>query len=360
MNRRQALQQLLGATAALLAGRLPAVGGPGRCRPVIYGPLWWFDAHQAARWGTAGWERELEQQRVLGFDLLWLTNAPAALDHEADPLGMLLNLCARRRVQVILDVGSSGRWYSHLDLQAEIELCGGFIRRLGERFRGHPAFFAWYLPHEIYMCWEEGDRYIQALYPALVERCRQAADLPVTLSPFFILDREGIFGDFRYNEPGEYRDYWARLIRRSGFDVIMLQDSGEHFSYVTREQRRPFFAAMQAACREGGARLWGNVETAEFLCPSPQEYLRRYGRVHHGTVQDAPWRPVPIGRLRQKLELAAEYSERLVTWGYREFCRPELGAAAARWYQDYRRYAARVPPLPRAAAPGRTVRRSRP
>jgi hypothetical protein len=342
LTRREALGAMAGLAA--WAGMAAAAAMPVRqcCSPVISRPLWWFNPQQTAEWGRAGWERELDEHRRPGFDLLWLANAPAGLDHEGDPLRMLLDLCGERTVQVILDTGSSGRWYAPLDLEAETALCRRNIQRLGERFAGHAAFHAWYVPHEIYMVWDERLRYVEALYPALVEACKSAAALPVTLSPFFILDRDKVFGDFRFNEPDEYRRFWARLIRRSGFDVIMLQDSGEHFSYVTDAQRKPFFEAMQAACREGGARFWGNVETAEFECPSIEEYVTRYGRVHHSTVKDAPWRPVPLPRLRGKLDLAARYCERIVTWGYREFCRPALGPAARGWYEAYRRYAAQV------------------
>ena len=88
--------------------------------------------------------------------------------------------------------------------------------------------------------------------------------------------------------------YLSRLIKLSGFDIIMLRDGGEHFSYVTNDMRRPFFEAMSRA--------------------------------------------VPIDRLREKLDLAAEYSEEIVTWGYREYCRPALGDAARKWYDDYKAY----------------------
>ncbi|MCL6519085.1 MAG: hypothetical protein K6T99_04590 [Armatimonadetes bacterium] len=47
---------------------------------------------------------------------------------------------------------------------------------------------------------------------------------------------------------------------------------------------------------------------------------------------------MPINRLKEKLMLAAEFSERIVTWGYREFCRPILGPVAKKWYDDYRNY----------------------
>jgi hypothetical protein len=102
--------------------------------------------------------------------------------------------------------------------------------------------------------------------------------------------------------------------------------------------RRPFFRAMFNACKVSGARFWGNVETAEFECPSKDEYVRRYGKVHHSTVKDAPWRPVPIERMREKLDLASEFCERIVTWGYREYCRPALGPKAQQWYEDYKSY----------------------
>ena len=142
------------------------------------------------------------------------------------------------------------------------------------------------------------------------------------------------------DEPDDYSQYWAALIHRAGLDIVMLQDSGEHFSYVTNEMRRPFFQAMQRACREGGAQLWGNVEVAEFDCPSKEEFVRRYGKIHHSAVKNAPWRPVRLPRLREKLELAAEYCQDIVTWGYQEFCRPLLGEAAKNWYAAYKTYAA--------------------
>jgi hypothetical protein len=308
------------------------------CRPAIAVTLWWASARQNTMWGRTGWERELEEQKQVGFDLLWLTNAPAILDHPVCSLRTLLDLCDKHKFQVILDTGSSGPWYVSLDLKQELDLCRRNIRRIADSAGDHPAFHAWYIPHEIYMCWDDGDAYIQQLYPALADACRTAAAHPVTLSPFFILDRTKVFGDFRFNEPEEYRDYWTRLIRHSGFDIIMLQDSGEHFSYVTDEQRRPFFQAMSEACRQAGARLWGNVEVAEMECESIEEYVRRYGRVHHSKAQGIPWRPVPLPRLQTKLTLAAEFSERIVSWGYQQFCRPSLGSQAAAWYDALRAY----------------------
>lgn len=308
-----------------------------RCQPIISGTLWWLDS-ESASWSVSQWRDELSEQRKLGFNHLWLVGAPAFLDHPNDPLRMILDLCAKRKVQVILDTGASPNWFCPFEPEKEIVLCSENIRRIGARFRGHPAFYAWYIPHEIYVAWGEFGEGIDKLYPALVEQCKRYAEVPVTLSPFFILDKEKIFGDFRYAAPEEYQKYWTRLIRRAGFDIIMLQDSGEHFSYVTNEMRRPFFMAMAQACQQAGATLWGNVETAEFDCPSKQEFVRLYGKVHPNSVKNAPWRPVPIERLREKLYLASEFAERIVTWGYKEYCRPACGLAGRKWYEDYRGY----------------------
>lgn len=328
--------------AALTPAAVSATTARGRrCLPAISGPLWWYDPSFARNGELSGWRDVLDAQSRVGFSILWLCGSTAALESEADTAALrdLMDLCARRHVRVILDTGaSSGAWYSTLDARQELEICGESVRRMGEEFGGHPAFFAWYVPHEIYMCWGRMADYIDTLYPKLVEICKKAADAPVTISPFFILDRDKVFGDFRYNDPDEYRAYWTRLIRRSGFDIVMMQDSGEHFSYVTNEMRRPFYEAMSGACRDGRARFWGNVECSEFECPSKEEYIRRYGRIHHSKVKDAPWRPVPIDRMRDKLRIAAEYCEDIVTWGYREYCQPSLGPAAAKWYDDYLAY----------------------
>ncbi len=311
-----------------------------RCRPVISGPLWWYSPEESSEWGIRGWQEELDRQQAIGFNLLWLVNVADALKARKNitVLTGLLDLCARRRVEVILDTGASGKWYAGLNLGRELEICSKNITRIAEFFGGHAAFRAWYISHEIYMSWGEYASYVEALYSGLVERCREAVDLPVAVSPFFILDRDKVFGDFRYNEPDEYRQFWERLIRKSGIDIVMLQDSGEHFSYVTNEMRRPFFAAMYDACADAKAKFWGNVETAEFECPNKAEYVRRFGRIHPSKVKGAHWRPVPIPRLREKLDLAAEYCTKLVTWGYWEYCRPSLGKAGAAWYRDYKAY----------------------
>ncbi len=339
ISRRELLVACLGASG----GVWKTLSLPGRkrlCRPVVSGPLWWFTPAESAAWGASGWLDQLHQQARIGFNLLWLVNTASALtDGKATAaLSNLMDVCAKQKVEVILDTGASRKWYAALHLNSELGTCAKNISRIGGLFRGHPAFRGWYIPHEIYTFWDEGAMYIEGLYAGLVERCKKSADLPVSVSPFFILDRDRVFGDLRYSEPGEYEQFWSKLIRKTGIEIIILQDSGEHFSYVTNEMRRPFFAAMSRSCADAKARLWGNVETAEFECASKEEYVRRYGKTNPSVIKGAPWRPVPIGRLREKLYLASEYCEKIVSWGYWDYCRPSLGKPAARWYSDYMAY----------------------
>lgn len=319
---------------------LRSVPGEGklRCAPVISGNLRPYEHNFTTSQGIAGWRREMDDERKLGFDLLWISHLRPGLDAPGDAVGDILDVCAERNMQVILDTGATPGWYGPLDTKREVAEVGKTIREIGARYKDHPAFYGWYVPHEIYMCWGRMAAFIDEVYPALVSACKEAAAKPVTLSPFFLLDQRKIYGDFRYAEPEEYQEYWTKLIARSNFDTIMLQDSGEHFAYCTNAMRWPFFQAMKAACDASGAALWGNVETAEFDCPSQDEYLRRYGRVHHSTVKNAPWRAVPMPRLEAKLRLAAHFAERIVCWGYYQYGRPQLSAEAKAWYEAYEKY----------------------
>ena len=309
-----------------------------RTQPVISGNLRPF-----RDWGPEEWTRELEFEKAIGFDLLWLSHPQQAFQAPGseDRIKTVLDVCEKLDMQLILSTGSTKRWHNSLNVKHEIENVGSRITLIGNRYGDHPSFFGWYIPHEIYFA--EGDlgHYIERLYPSIVQQCKTATpDKPVTLSPFFILDKDQVFGDFRYVTPREYCEYWTRIIKLSGIDIIMMQDSGEHFSYVTNEQRRPFYAAMQKACQATGARFWANVEVAEAVCPSIEEYRRLYGRIHHSEAvkQGLPWREVPIDRLANKLSIAAEYCERIVSWGYFQYGRPELGSDASKWYEGYRSY----------------------
>ncbi|MEJ5298886.1 MAG: DUF4434 domain-containing protein [Armatimonadota bacterium] len=342
MTRREVLGVLSGAltVAALPAGPAP----PERRRPMLRGTLWWYDPGISGAMGLDGWRKELAEQKAIGFDLLWLLNAHAGLPEAGGLLRDLIALCERRGFSLLVSVAMTPMWYERLDLDEEKQAVQQSVKELAPLLRDTPAFFGWYLPQEIYFWTGPAHTYIRDLYRFSADACRRAIPgKPVALSPFFILDRTKTFGDFYVPSPSEYGGYWAQLIRDASLDIIMLQDSGEHFSWVTNSQRRPYFAAMKQACDAAGARLWGNVECAEMHFESLREYIRVNGRVHHVAAREKRWRPVPLQRLISKIELAASWCEDLVTWGYQEFCRPASGPAGLRWYDDYRRYVRRAP-----------------
>lgn len=99
-------RELLGLMGALALGMTSGdwAESKTRCLPRISGPLWWLDP-ESARWSESQWRDDLDRQRRIVFDLLWLVNAPGAMDG----LQTMLDLCAKRKVQVILDTGSRQR-----------------------------------------------------------------------------------------------------------------------------------------------------------------------------------------------------------------------------------------------------------
>jgi len=61
LSRRQFLRSTL-AAAATAALRPGATAAAGKCRPVIAGSYWTYDAAESVKWGAAGWEAELDRQ----------------------------------------------------------------------------------------------------------------------------------------------------------------------------------------------------------------------------------------------------------------------------------------------------------
>jgi len=157
------------------------------------------------------------------------------------------------------------------------------------------------------------------------------------ISPFFILDQAGYLGSFRRASPAEYEQFWTSLLARTQVDIVALQDSGEHLSCYTLDQRRPFLAAMKTACASAHKKFWVNLEVAELRVESLAAYTNRFGyKTHVNDPRTAvAWRGVAPNKLRQKLELAAEYTDTAISWGYQQFVRPSLGPEAGQLHESY-------------------------
>ena len=307
---------------------LPAVGEeavalpppPPRCEPVIHGVLWWVDP------GTHGPKlvEILDAMERVGMNTLWILGPQAWLMDSKDTLLERIYAEAdRRKWRVILTTSGIGDWYHRWDIPALIKTEEIDIPDLARRYGHHPSFFGWYINYEIYMEWDEKSRMIRRLYNRIGELTRQVTPKArLTISPFFLADKDHVRGDFRYATPDEYGQWWSETIRQAGIDVVMLQDSGaEHAECVDGPTRAAFFEAMRKACADRKAQLWGNVEMVEYRAKDWAEYGQRL-KQYSASKQEYPW-SFDMNRNAFKLDLASRYCTDIVSWGW-EFWNPVL------------------------------------
>ncbi len=71
---------------------------------------------------------------------------------------------------------------------------------------------------------------------------------------------------------------------------------------------------------------------------SLDDYVARCGlKTHVNDPKTAPyWRGVPAEKLRDKLRFVRTFTPTAITWGYREYVRPNLGPAAQQLHTEYR------------------------
>lgn len=309
-----------------------------RCEPLIRGALWWLRPERESE----RLRETLDAMEGVGMNLLWLLHtSELAADPQSTLLDRIFAEADRRGWRVIIETSHRPRWYHDWDIPAEITANRAHVENVTRRYAHHRSFFGWYLNYEIYMEWDEKSRKIRELYRAIGRMTRELTPrAKLTISPFFLADKDGIRDAFRYAEPSEYGDWWAETIRDAGIDIVMLQDSGaEHCECVPLETRVAFFGAMQRACLAAGAELWGNVETVEFLAKDWDEYGRRL-REHRAAGTEYPW-SFDMQRNAWKLDLASRFGTNIVTWGW-EFWNPvfpqsKVGRSEEN-YAAYRRY----------------------
>ena len=213
------------------------------------------------------------------------------------------------------------------------------IESLEERYGSFSSFEGFYIPYELYVFKDGKADLVRTLFSTISRHCKEVApQKEVMISPFFILDQKGHLGDFDWAEPEEYTAFWMDVLSQSSIDILALQDSGEHLSFFTMDQRKPFFAAVKKACDATSTQFWANIETAELQVESYDDYVSRFGLKTH--VNDprtqSSWKAVSSQKLAQKLAMVRPYTDTAITWGYREFIRPSLGTSAEKTYTEYR------------------------
>lgn len=324
-------------------------------RAALMGCLWWVSPGRES--GTFDLNvAELDAMQGLGMKLVVL-NGPyigqTPPPNREDPTEKLFQAGDRRGLTFFVDTVASPQWWSKPDPAAELARTRERIQQLHSRYGHHPSFGGFYVPYEVYVMWGAQRELIRTLYRGVAASCKQVAPAkPVLISPFFILDREGVLGDFRWAAPSEYEAFWTEVLDGSCVDIVALQDRGEHLSCYADAQCAPFFAAMRSACAATGKQLWANVEIGELEVTSTTDYVARFGRkTHVNDPKTQPsWRGVPPDKFMAKLRFVRRYTPTAIVWGYREFVRPSLGTSQAEIYSGYR---ARLAPSPPAFVPAK-------
>lgn len=324
--------------------------------PLIRGALWWFTS-EYAELTEDDFEKAIQAQCDVGFDTLWIFNTPTMLaaaergdSNQASHLEAIYKIADAKGMRIIADLPQGG-WYGKATKEEILAVNRDHIARYAARYGEHSSFWGWYLNYEINPIKPddtEQTAFWRELWRDIVDACHGAApESVVTISPFFLLD-DGTRRGFYYQSPEEYAGWWGATMKAAGIDILMLQDSGEHLSFFTLEQREPFFAAVAKACHDAGAKFWVNVETGEAHVADWEEYLAL------SKEKKVPWRFTPIDWLEKKLELAARHGDGIINWGYFPFMDPMglpvtsgergvvTGATPPEAYQDYKAYYIRV------------------
>lgn len=244
-----------------------------------------------------------------------IENDKYAINKYTDVLELIYSVADELDMKVISDFNlQGGNLYQKKSVEELIGNSNKYIEEYYDKYGKHASFWGWYLNNEINPI-ENSDHeqsdFWRTIWKSMVNKCHVTAPgTKVTISPFFLLDKESYRG-FKYLEPIEYEEWWYNTMKETDIDILMLQDSGaEHLSFFTLNDRRPFFQAFANACRRAGKEFWINVETGQVEARDWTHALQ----MERDFKKD--WVFTEIDWLKQKLELAAEYATGIVNWGY--------------------------------------------
>ncbi|MCK4982377.1 MAG: DUF4434 domain-containing protein, partial [Victivallaceae bacterium] len=307
-------------------------------------------------------ENEIQAQSDIGFNLLWILGSETLLKHAVnngkagkphDVLEIIYKIADKKNMRVIIDlVPSGGDLFNKTTPEKAVAKAKTHINNIHKRYGSHNSFYGWYLNNELnplHPSEQPVSLFWRKMWKGVVDEChRVVPGSEVTISPFFLLDKERFRG-FIYLTPDEYAEWWETTLKETGIDIYMLQDSGEHLAFFTMKQREPFFASVANACHNAGAQFWLNVETGEADVKNWKEYLELERKAHSlGKDKEpssgiVPWRFTPIDRLAEKLALAARYADNIINWGYYPFMNPYTTAGdsipgSKQAYEAYKKY----------------------
>lgn len=193
-------------------------------------------------------------------------------------------------------------------VEEEVVLSRNFIDEVYARYQGHPALAGWYVTHEV-----PGNLPgVSALLQGIASYMKELTpSFPVLMSPFFptkwILKENSM-------TPDEFKESWRQLCKDLNglVDTIFFQDGTcEESEFVD------YLSAAKEFCDEAGMNLWNNTETFD----------RRLSYC---------FPPRDIRVLRKRLEMAATYVTKQVTFEFPHFMSPNsCFPGAANLYRRY-------------------------
>jgi hypothetical protein len=232
-----------------------------------------------------------------------------------------------------------------------------YIDQYHARYGKHKSFWGWYLDWEVNPMKPTDvakNAFWRKVWKNATEECHKVhPGSMVTVAPFFLIDAAQY--PSLYMPPSDYETEWAETLKETGIDILMLQESGaQHASFFTLAQRRPYYAAFAEACKQAGTKFWADMESGQVHANDWTELLQ----INKDGERDDYYEFTPINWLSQKLDLAAEYCDGIVNWGYFPYMNPVLDAGpwpvtsngnSADAYNDYKGYYEKVP---QSIAPG--------
>ncbi len=156
----------------------------------------------------------------------------------------------------------------------------------------HPSFTGWYIPLETWTGdyqTAEIDR-LRSFFRGVHDGCcALSGEVPIAISPFINTDR---------TSPNRTRQVYQALLRDSGIDIVLLQDSvgAQAWNIGIREHSAPYFEAFQAACQTNGVKLWANLESFQ--------------------VSGSTFVPCEPARFKMQFDSAAPYVETFMTFDF--------------------------------------------
>lgn len=290
-------------------------------RPVA--ALWSLTADMQY-WPLSRWDCWLDQQQFDKKNTLWLLGVNTLTGGGMSPSGMgamehLLSQADARDMKVIVDIANDPGQWTELDVNKSVAAGTNFLNWFYPTFGNHPSLWGWYLNYEIYIPIYGQPTFVNSVIPALANACKSTApNMKVLMSPFFLLDSQSVRG-FPYFTPAQYTSYWAGLLSSSQVDILMVQDSGEHLSFFTLNDRLPFWQAYKAACDQTGKTFWLNVEAGQCNVGSWDEYSQDLAAGYDPLADPQRWSVVPNAFFLDKLIRSKEFTTTDVSWGYFEF-----------------------------------------